>query len=197
MSQRSSGYARKPDEQYETVAWTVVALLRHVGKIERAWDPCDRGSGRLIATLRNRGIDAVGTPEDFLGTFEPPVGVSHLITNPPYGQNRRGEMAERFIERALQLDVPHVTMLLRNDFDSATRRQHLFRFNPMFAGKVILLNRIKWFAGNSSPSDNHAWFLWNRENEKPPIIRYAARNEAEADVVSCGGCASRDVGDEP
>jgi hypothetical protein len=188
MSQRGSGYARKPDEQYETVAWVVVALLPHVGKIEHAWDPCDRGSGRLIATLRNCGIDAVGTVEDFLGTFEPPVGVSHLITNPPYGENRRGEMAERFIAHALQLDVPHVAMLLRNDFDSAIRRQHLFRLNPMFAGKVILLNRIKWFAGDSSPSDNHAWFLWDRAYKGPPIIRYAARNEAMKE---------RTRGDEP
>jgi hypothetical protein len=97
-------------------------------------------------------------------------------------------MAERFIEHALELDVPHIAMLLRNDFDSAIRRQHLFQLNPMFAGKVILLNRIKWFAGHSSPSDNHAWFLWDREYEGPPIIRYAAR---DARVVSYRGRASR------
>jgi hypothetical protein len=178
MSQRSSGYARKPDEQYETVAWPVIALLPHLGEIELAWDCCDRGSGRLVRTLRSRGVDAVGTTDDFMRCLKPPARTSHLITNPPYGENRRGEMAERFIKHALELDVPHIAMLLRNDFDSAIRRQHLFRLNPMFAGKVILLNRIKWFAGDSSPSDNHAWFLWDRENEGPPIIRYAARDEA-------------------
>jgi hypothetical protein len=179
VSQRSSGYTRKPDEQYETVAWPVIALLSHVGGIELAWDPCDRGSSRLISTLRDCGIDAIGTIEDFLGTFEPPLGVSHLITNPPYGEDRRGEMAERFIEHALQLDVPHVALLLRNDFDSAIRHQHLFRPNPMFAGNVVLLNRIKWFAGPKSSSDNHAWFLWDREHVGPPLIRYITHHEAQ------------------
>jgi hypothetical protein len=56
-------------------------------------------------------------------------------------------MAVRFIEHALKLTVPHVAMLLRNDFDSAIGRQQLFRFNPMFAGKLVLLNRIKWSTG--------------------------------------------------
>jgi hypothetical protein len=178
MSQRSSGYARKPDEQYETVAWPVIALLPHLGEIDLAWDCCDRGSGQLVRTLRSQSVDAIGTTDDFIRCLKPPARTSHLITNPPYGENRRGEMAERFIEHALELNVPHIAMLLRNDFDSAIRRQHLFRLNPMFAGKVILLNRIKWFAGNSSPSDNHAWFLWDRKYKRSPIIRYAARNEA-------------------
>src|SRR5262249_23747825 len=144
-------------------------------------------------TLRSQSVDAVGTTDDFIRCLKAPARTSHLITNPPYGENRRGEMAERFIKHALKLDVPHIAMLLRNDFDSAIRRQHLFRLNPMFAGKVILLNRIKWFAGDSSPSDNHAWFLWDREYKALPIIRYAARNEAGADAVSCGHRASGEL----
>src|SRR5262249_49137964 len=85
--------------------------------------------------------------------------------NPPYGEGRRGEEAVRFIEHALELGVPRVAMLLRNDFDSAISRQHLFRHNPTFAGKLVLLNRIKWFDGPSSPSDNHAWFCWGAITE--------------------------------
>jgi hypothetical protein len=180
MSQRVSGYARVPDERYETIAWPVVALLSELGDIRRAWDPCDRGFGQLVATLRSRGIKAVGTNEDFFTITAPPAGVSDLITNPPYGENRRGEMAERFIEHALELPVRRVAMLLRNDFDSAVGRQHLFRFNPTFVGKVVLLGRIKWFAGDSSPSDNHAWFRWSRKHDGPPLIRYVTRREAEA-----------------
>jgi hypothetical protein len=63
MSQRVSGYERKPDESYETIGWPVLALLFQLGKIRRAWDPC-RGTGRLIATLRDQGIEAVGTSKD-------------------------------------------------------------------------------------------------------------------------------------
>jgi hypothetical protein len=180
VSQRNSGYERKPDEGYETIVWPVLALLSHVTKIKRGWDPCDRGKGKLVATLRNRGIDAIGTTENFLTVTAPPKGVTHLITNPPYGENRRGEEAVRFIEHALELRVPQVAMLLRNDFDSAITRPHLFRHCSTFAGKVVLLGRIKWSEGPSSPSDNHSWFLWDRKHAGPPLIRYATRSEAEA-----------------
>jgi hypothetical protein len=181
MSQRISGYARKPDEAYETIAaWPVVALLSQLGPVRRAWDPCDRNSGRLVATLREQGVDAIGTSEDFLKLAAPPDGVSDLITNPPYGESRRGEMAESFIQRAHKLEAPRISMLLRNDFDSAIGRQHLFRFNPNFAGKIVLLGRIVWFKGPSLPSDNHAWFCWSRMHVGPPVIRYAYRDEAEA-----------------
>jgi hypothetical protein len=179
MSQRPSGYERKPDESYETIAWPVVALLSQLSDIKLAWDPC-HGSGCLVATLHRQGIDAVGTSEDFF-SIAAPSGVTDIITNPPYGANRRGEEAERFIERALSFStVKRIAMLLRNDFDSAIGRQHLFRNNSMFAGKVVLLGRIKWFAGSSSPSDNHAWFLFDRKHVGPPIIRYITKREAES-----------------
>ena len=61
MSQRLSGYRRQPDEAYETPQWVVAALLSQMhAPIRRAWDPCDRDSGRLVATLRAQGIDTVG-----------------------------------------------------------------------------------------------------------------------------------------
>src|SRR6516164_2005510 len=184
MSQRVSGYERKPDEAYETIAWPIVALLLYLGPIRRAWDCCDRNSGQLVATLRARGIEAIGTAQDFLTVAAVPADVSDLITNPPYGENRRGELAVRFIEHALKLPVPRIAMLLRNDFDSAFNRQHLFRWCPDFAGKVVLLNRIKWFEGPSGPSDNHAWFLWNRTHLGPPTIGYGARVEMNAGGAS-------------
>ena len=183
MSQRISGYTRRPDESYETIAWPIVALLARLSNIQCAWDPC-HGNGRLVTTLRRQGISSFGTGGDFLACTEMPLpDVSDLITNPPYGENRRGELACKFIEHALELEVPRISMLLRNDFDSALTRQYLFRNNLMFNGKLVLLNRIKWFEGSSSPSDNHAWFLWNRSHRGPPIIQYVTRREAEASMV--------------
>jgi hypothetical protein len=182
MAQRASGYERKPDEHYATVAWPVVALLSHLGPIRRAWDPCARGDAKLVAILRAHGIDAVGTARDFFTFTQSPIGVDILATNPPYGKHRRGEMAVRFIEHALRL-TPRVVMLLRADFDSAIGRQHLFRHNPSFAFKLVLLNRIKWFAGPSNPSDNHAWFGWDRSHIGPPTIRYMTRAEAEHNML--------------
>jgi hypothetical protein len=178
MSQRMSGFARIPDEQYETVPWPVHALLCHLPKPQCAWDPCDRGDGLLIDTLLRCKIKAIGTEHDFLSINEPPVEVDTIICNPPYGENRRGELAVAFIEHALELKVSRVAMLLRNDFDSAITRQHLFRNEPRFAFKLVLLNRIKWFDGPSSPSDNHSWFCWVQDNEDLPTIRYIGREEA-------------------
>jgi hypothetical protein len=178
MAQRASGYARKVDEEYQTVPWPVHALLCHLPKPQCAWDPCDRGDGLLIDTLLRCKIKAVGTEHDFLLINEAPIGVDTLICNPPYGENRRGEMAVAFIEHALKLKLPCIAMLLRNDFDSALTRQHLFRHEPRFAFKLVLLNRIKWFEGSSSPSDNHSWFVFFQDNTELPTIRYISREEA-------------------
>ena len=73
MAQRSSGYARIADEQYETVPWPVHALLCHLPKPRCAWDPCDRGDGLLIDTLLRCKINAVGTEHYFLTISEPPM----------------------------------------------------------------------------------------------------------------------------
>ena len=178
MAQRLSGYARIADEQYETVPWPVHALLCHLPKPGCAWDPCDRDDGLLVDTLLRCRINAVGTEHDFLLINEPPPQIDTIICNPPYGERRRGELAVAFIEHPLALKVPHIAMLLRNDFDSAITRQHLFRNEPRFAFKLVLLNRIKWFEGPSSPSDDHSWFVWVQDNEDLPTIRYIGREEA-------------------
>jgi hypothetical protein len=123
MSQRPSGYARRPDEDYATIAWPILALLatRRTAPVGRIWDPCC-GVGKLVAVLRIRGFDAIGTDTNFLATARVPAGVSDLITNPPYGENKRGELAVKFIEHALVLGVPRIATLLRVDFDSAKSR---------------------------------------------------------------------------
>ena len=71
-------------------------------------------------------------------------------------------------------------MLLPIDFDSAITRQDVFRFCPAFAGKLVLLNRIRWIPGSTgSPTTNHCWFCWDKTNEDAPTIRYVSRREVE------------------
>jgi hypothetical protein len=181
MSQRISGYARIAHERYEThESWPVLALLTQLPNIDWAWDPADDGAGHLIATLHRQGVKAVGSGPDFLSMTEPPMaGVTDIITNPPLGPSRKGELARAFIEHALQLPVRRVAMLLPIDFDSALSRQHLFRYCPAFSGKLVLLNRIRWVPGSTgSPSSNHRWMLWDQTNEDLPTIRYVSRDEA-------------------
>jgi hypothetical protein len=82
-------------------------------------------------------------------------------------------LALRFIEHALE-HSDLVAMLLQVDFDSGRTRKHVFRDCKAFVGKIVLVERILWFPGtDGDPSDNHAWFVWDKLNRKPPQLFYA------------------------
>jgi hypothetical protein len=176
MSQRVSGYARRPDDDYPTPAWVVEAIAAHLRR--RAldlWEPAV-GKGALAAALTLAGFRTCATSDDFLRYAAPPRPVDAIVSNPPYGVG--GRLAAAFVRHALGLDVPVVAMLLRVDFDSGKTRSDLFRDNPSFATKLVLLDRIKWFDGPSAPSDNHAWFIWDRRHEGAPSIAYFGKGIA-------------------
>jgi hypothetical protein len=68
-------------------------------------------------------------------------------------------------------------MLLRTDFDHAGRRTHLFRDCPVFAKKLVLMQRIAWFVEadgtpRAPPSFNRAWYIRDRKNAGPPTFVY-------------------------
>lgn len=179
MSQRASGYDRRPNEEYFTPIW-VAAPIAHYLRCELltdVWEPA-AGNGSLVEALGREGFCVAPSLDDFFTYRRPPRdGLDAIVTNPPYGAGRRGESACAFIRHALSMrHIRVVAMLLRIDFDSAKTRVGLFRDHENFAGKIVLLNRVKWFPGESGPSDNHAWFIWNRmANGRPPWIAYAER----------------------
>ena len=177
MSQRISGYARLPDEQYATIEhWPVRALLTHL-PILSAWDTCE-GDGSLLAALQRYGVKAVATGHDFFALRRPPVEVDAIIMNPPYGEQRRGEQAVHFLEHALTLPVQYLAALLPIDFDSAISRQHLFRHCTSFTGKIVLIGRLRWIPDSTgSPSTNHCWCLWDHANVEAPVVRYACKHD--------------------
>jgi hypothetical protein len=192
MSQRDSGYARVRDEDYSTPPQPVQAVapfLRRRG-ISHAWDPAT-GTGSLAQTLHTEGFQVTATTDDFLATSTAPPGVDAIVTNPPFGAG--GRLVTKFIEQALKL-VPVVAMLLRIDFDSGRTRVHLFRDHPHFAEKIVLLHRIVWFEreGAPGPSENHAWFVWDRRRRGPATIAYAPQAAAMTtiDEIFHGYCDS-------
>jgi hypothetical protein len=131
------------------------------------------------------GFDVVGSDitqgVDFLRQA-PETGVSAIITNPPYA------LAREFIERALHFDDTRiVAMLLRTDFDHAASQAHLFSDCAMFAKKVVLTKRIRWFEGsNGSPSFNHCWMIWDRQHRAQPNVAYASEKPAKS-MAGIGG----------
>lgn len=172
MSQRDSGYARVAFDQYETPEWATRALLPHLPpRLELVWEPAC-GSGKMVRALRGASFDVIAsdiqTGSDFFATGFIPAAA--IVTNPPYS------LATAFIEEALRRTRPEnglVAMLLRTDFDHAKSRRHLFAEHPAFMKKVVLTKRIQWFEDSkSSPSFNHAWFIWSWTNEGAPELAY-------------------------
>ena len=182
MSQRNSGYARRPDEDYPTPEWVAAIIAKRLrrGGIGKVWEPA-AANPALVHGLTAAGLEVIATDDDFLRRqATPDSGIDAIVTNPPYGADRRGTLACDFIRHALTLRVRTIAMLLRVDFDSGKTRAGLFRGIPTFAGKIILIDRIKWFPGKKGPSDNHAWFLWDREQRDRPWIAYAGRSDGAA-----------------
>jgi hypothetical protein len=174
MSQRESGYERKPADLYETPYWVTEALQPYMVHHKVVWEPA-AGNGKMVRVLRDAGKTVISTDistgQDFLsiiGAPGPAGGPDAIVTNPPY------TLAKEFIEHSLrQFNPPMVAMLLRTDFDHAKTRMHLFKNCPQFSKKLVLTKRIVWFESpGAAPSFNHAWFIWERGHKGPPHLYY-------------------------
>ncbi len=181
MSQRSSGYARLPNDAYHTTpSWVTEALIGSIiSEPGTIWEPAS-GAGDMVRVLQGRFLvlaTDVRSGVDFLQTTElPDASIRGICTNPPY------DRAVEFCEHALRLTKPvggFVAMLLRVDFDSAKTRAHLFAGNAAWCKKIVLTKRIVWFVDpetgkpKASPSENHAFYLWNHKHFGAPTISYA------------------------
>ena len=61
MSQRESGYQRKPLDQYETPTWVTLALIPHLPEFNgKLWEPAC-GRRKMVAALQQAGFDIVGS----------------------------------------------------------------------------------------------------------------------------------------
>lgn len=83
-----------------------------------------------------------------------------IITNPPYGKD-----AERAAHHAIKL-MEHsrgtVIFLCRHEWDAAKSRKSLFKDNPAFAKKIVLLHRPRWIEGSKgAPRFPYAYYVWD------------------------------------
>ena len=180
MSQRNSEYARKERDLYETPEWVTEAVIPHLDLNEDAaiWEPAC-GSGKMAGVLSRKGFNVVTSDlaegNDFLFMLGTVIPVQAIITNPPYTHDVEFAVhANRLMSRVDGV----VALLLRVDFDSAKTRAELFRDCPAWCRKVVLTKRIMWFhpedgAKGKSPSENHAWYIWDWKHSGPPTIGYA------------------------
>ena len=178
MSQRFSEYVRKDRDDYPTPAWVTETIIPHLKalNVSSIWEPA-AGAGGMAAALTKGGFAVTAT--DLIGGVNFFEGKARrceaIVTNPPYGL--QGKLAERFIERALDLMRPGrgaVAMLLKVDFDSGLTRRRFFSDCPAWMTKLVLLKRIEWFksVNGNTPSDNHAWYIWSWRHNGSPRLAY-------------------------
>lgn len=178
MTVVASNYARKENDLYQTEPWATEALLRHFPVSGmRVWEPA-AGNHLMADVLRENGAyvrtSDIATYDrehneivDFL-TFEASAALwcpDAIITNPPYGKGNRD--AVKFAERSLLFCPDIVALLLTAKFDFGKTRSHLFRDNPRFLAKIALVDRIQWFPGDNSGTEDHCWLIWGPASGAP------------------------------
>ena len=169
-------YQRHEADLYETPEWVTRVLLRHV-TLGKVWEPaCGRGA--IARVLAAEGLDVAasdlhdhgyGTPgKDFLDDDN--TTSRDIVTNPPYS------LAHAFVVHALNITEGRsiVAMLLRNEWDTASTRDHLFDPNGRFMAKIILTDRPRWIPGTKErPRHTYAWYVWGAipTTNAPVIMR--------------------------
>ncbi len=188
MTVVASNFERRENDLYRTEAWATDALLRHfpVTGLD-VWEPA-AGGHDMADVLKRHGASEVWTSDvaaydrdhdeifDFLQVDCGRLGFDAIITNPPYGKGNRD--AVKFAELALKRCAGVVALLLTAKFDSGKTRVHLFRDNPRFIAKIALLDRIQWFPGDSTGTEDHAWYVWTATHNAGlfrPTLRYEGR----------------------
>jgi hypothetical protein len=188
MTVVASNYAREENDLYQTEPWATEALLRNFPVTGKSvWEPA-AGNHLMADVLIEHGAE-VRTSDiviydrphneivDFLAS-EASAALwcpDALITNPPYGKGNR--QAVKFAEKALQYCSGTVALLLTAKFDFGKTRRHLFADNPRFVAKINLIDRIQWFPGDSSGTEDHAWYVWGPTPliRTKPVIFYEGR----------------------
>lgn len=182
-----SNYVRKENDLYQTEPWATEALLRHVPvRGMFVWEPAAgnhlmadvlREAGALVVTSDIATYDRVHDHPavDFLKAPVLPFTFGAIITNPPYGKGNRD--ATRFAELALERCSGWVALLLTAKWDFGKTRLHLTRDHPRYHAKIALVDRIQWFPGETSGTEDHAWYIWRPVDLPlaPPVIHYEGR----------------------
>ena len=185
MTVVASNYVRKANDLYQTEPWATEALLRNFSvKGLSVWEPA-AGNHLMADVLTEHGafvwtsdIATYDRPHsspnyDFLKPRHAWHRFDAIITNPPYGKGNRE--AVKFCELAPGRRTGLVARLLTAKFDFGKTRRHLFRDNPRFAAKIALVDRIQWFPGETSGTEDHAWYVWLDHQDRVPTMYWEGR----------------------
>lgn len=187
MTVVASNFERVAFDLYETEEWATDVLLRYFSIADMIiWEPA-AGRHKMADVLKRRtnvltsDVKTYDRRHDFILDFfcnrSYPI-VQGIITNPAYGPGNRDAVS--FARMALKRCAGLVALLLTAKFDSGKTRVDLFRDNPRFTAKIVLLDRVQWFPGDTGGTEDHAWYVWTAKRPTPfPALFYGARTDAE------------------
>ena len=122
-------------------------------RMQSVWEPAC-GDGRMVRMLEQYFDQVVGTDiqqgTDFL-TAEKPDGIEWIITNPPFS------LAEQFIRKAAECNVPFA-MLLKSQYWHSARRKKLF--DEIRPSHILPLTWRPDFTGKGSSLLDMQWSVW-------------------------------------
>ena len=145
----------------------------HISKVLKEYYPYSEiVSTDLIQREEKFGIPIQGGV-DFL-THEFNRKFDNVITNPPFN------LAQEFIEKALQLSNDKVIMFAKIQLLEGNKRRELFDNTPLkyvyvFSKRVNPLRNGEELDENGKPWSStmcFAWFVWEHDYEGEPIIRW-------------------------
>jgi len=168
MTVVASNYARKENDLYQTEPWATEALLRNFPVLDKlVWEPCAGNhlmadvlaeAGAIVYSSDIKTYDRKHAWEADFFAGPTTIACDFIITNPPYGKGNRE--AVKFARIALKRCSGLVALLLTAKFDFGKTRADLFGNNPRFLAKIALVDRIQWFPGETSGTEDHAWYVW-------------------------------------
>ncbi len=152
---------------YPTPKEGTLALLRSRHGPIRSKDvhECACGSMDMANVMSEEGFTVVSsdivTGVNFLELSNPMA--PQIMTNPPF------DLAAEFIQKAHDLNVEYLAMLLKMTFWNAVKREPLFRSCPLTA--VLPLTWRLDFLGKGAPTMDMAWYVWHPSNP-PRTVEY-------------------------
>jgi hypothetical protein len=163
---------------YRTPEWATEALLAREDFLGWTWEPsCGDGSmSRVLndhglrvfsSDLYDRGYQPAKYPIDFL---QQDLGVNNIITNPPYN------LAQEFVQKALELTDGKVAMLLKLQFLEGAKRKEWFKTTPLRT-VYVFSKRLTMYPADGEPPKNSgttcfAWYVWDHSYSGKPMIEW-------------------------
>jgi hypothetical protein len=164
---------RKDDDFYPTPRYVTKALLKKEKFIGSILEPAC-GDGAICKVLWDKKLPiddcfdtnprGYGSQGDFL-TYTGPC--NNIITNPPY------KLAEQFLLHAKKVTQRKIAFLLKTVFLEGKSRYNIFQ-DTKFPLKCIyqFSKRINFDQTKTSGMLAFAWFVWDRDWDREPVIRW-------------------------